>query len=88
MVGTERCERTENPSFYGFAVPWNGKDYVGQVCCGRIVRESRDPPGRVKLVFNFVPAEPLTSGKLTDEDQLSHLSLAKVAGSLLYIILV
>jgi len=61
---------------------------LAKCVAAELLREPRDSPGRVKLVFNFVPPGPPTNGKSTDEDQLSRLSLAKVAGSLLYSILV
>ena len=68
--------------------PGTGKTMLAKCVAAELLREPQNPPGGVKLVFNFVPPGPLTSGKLIDEGQLSQLSLAKVAGSLLYSILV
>ena len=68
--------------------PGMGKTMLAKCVAAELLREPRDSLGGVKLVFNFVPPGPPTNGKSTDEDQLSQLSLAKVAGSLLYNILV
>jgi len=68
--------------------PGTGKTMLAKCVAAELLREPRDPPGGFKLSLNFVPPGPLTSRKLIDEDRLSQLSLAKVAGSLLYSILV
>jgi len=67
--------------------PGTGKTMLAKCVAAKLLTEPRDPAGGVKLVFNFVPPRLPTDRKPTDEDRLSQLSLAKVAGSLLYNIL-
>ena len=68
--------------------PGIGKTMLAKRVAAECLRAPHDLPERVKVVFYFVPPEPSTKGKSTDEDRLSQFSLAKVAGSLLYSILV
>ena len=68
--------------------PGTGKTMLAKCVAAELLREPRDSPGGVKLVFNFVPPGSPTYGKSMDVDQSSQLSLAKVVGSLLYSILV
>ena len=68
--------------------PGTGKTMLAKCVAAELLREPRDSPGGVKLVFSFVPPGPPINGKSTNKDQPSQLSLAKVAGSLLYSILV
>ena len=67
--------------------PGMGKTMLAKRVAAECLRAPHDLPDRIKVVFYFVPPEPSTKGKSTDEDRLSQLSLAKVAGSLLYSIL-